>query len=65
MKNIDIGTFSVDVELQSNGLFDVYIAHEGSSGEHYTNVTADRIGELVADDIECCAEEYSHTNTES
>lgn len=57
-KNIDLGTFTVDVELQENGKFDVYIAHEGSSGEHYTDVTADKIGELVAGDIEAVTEGY-------
>ncbi len=60
MIKIDLGTFTVDVQLQSNGKFDVYIAHEGSSGEHYEDVTADRIGELVADDIECIAEGYQN-----
>ncbi len=59
-KNIDLGSFSVDVQLQKNGKFDVYIAHEGSSGEHYKDVTADRIGELVAGDIECIAEGYQN-----
>ena len=57
-KNVDLGTFTVDVQIQDNGKFDVYIAHEGSSGEHYTDITADRIGELVAGDIECIAESY-------
>lgn len=56
---INLGTFSVDVQMQGNGKFDVYIAHEGSSGEHYTDVTADKIGELVAGDIECIAESYA------
>lgn len=56
--NIDLGTFTVDVELQKNGKFDVFIAHEGCSGEHYTDVTADKIGGLVAGDIECIAEGY-------
>lgn len=55
---IDLGTFTVDVQLEENGKFDVYIAHEGSSGEHYTDVSADKIGELVAEDIECIAEGY-------
>ena len=55
----DLGTFTVDVQLMSNGLFDVYLAHEGSSGEHYENVTADRIGELLAGDIVCIAEAFS------
>ena len=48
------------VSLQQNGKFDVYIAHEGSGGEHYTDVSADRIGSLVAEDIECLAEGYQN-----
>lgn len=47
----ELGTFTVDVTLLSTGRYDVYIAHEGSSGEHYTDITADRIGEIVAEDI--------------
>lgn len=54
----DLGSFTVDVKLQPNGLFDVWIAHEGSSGCHYTDMTADKIGEYVADEIECVAENY-------
>lgn len=60
MNNIDLGTFTVDIQIQENGKFDIYIAHEGSSGEHYTDVTADKIGEIVADDIECIAEGYQN-----
>jgi len=52
----DLGTFTVDVQMQDDGKFNVYIAYEGYSGEHYTDVTADKIGELVADDIEYMAE---------
>lgn len=58
--NQDLGTFTVDVQLQSDGKFDVYVAHEGSSGEHYENVTADKIGEIVSDDVECIAEAYQN-----
>ena len=54
----NLGTFTAHVQLMSNGLFDVYLAHEGNSGEHYENVTVDRIGELLAGDIECIAEAY-------
>lgn len=53
---LKLGSFTVDVEVQENGLYDVWIAHEGSSGEHYKDVTSDRIGELVADEIECVKE---------
>lgn len=58
MKNIDLGTFTVDVQLQPDEKYDVYVAHEGSSGEHYPDITVDQVGELVAGDIECIAEGY-------
>lgn len=51
----------VDVQLQENGKFDVYISNEGNSGSHYTDVTADKIGELVAEEIEIRAEEENPT----
>lgn len=53
---MNLGTFTIDVEVQENGLYDVWIAHEGDSGSHYKDVTSDRIGELVADEIECVKE---------
>ena len=43
--------FSVDVEKQENGLLDVYIESEGSSGLHYKDVTAEKIGVLLAEEI--------------
>lgn len=46
----------VDVQIQDNGKFDVYINNEGDSGCHYEDVTADKIGELVAEEIEIRAE---------
>ena len=55
---VNLGVFSVDVQLKSNGYYDVYLSYEGSSGEHYENVTVDRIGELLAGDIESLAESY-------
>ncbi len=57
-KNMNLGTFDVDVRLQPNGKFDVYIYHNGDSGEHYPGVDANEIGKRVADAIECIAEEY-------
>ena len=56
-KTINLGTFEVDVTMQPNGKFDVYISHTGSSGEHYSDVTANKIGEYVAEDIKCIADE--------
>lgn len=58
MRDIDLGTFDVDVKLQPNGKFDVYISHAGNSGEHYSDISADKIGEYVAGTIEAIAEEY-------
>ena len=57
-ENIDLGTFYVDVQLQPDGKFDVYLSHENWSGRHYTDMTIDEIGEYLADDIEYIAEEY-------
>lgn len=51
-----LSTIMVDAKKQNNGLYDVYIATESSSGEHYTDVTSDTIGTYVADLIECLAE---------
>ena len=56
---MNLGTFTVDVQITPDGKFDVYLEHEGSSGEHYVVDTADRVGELLADDIECITEAYS------
>ncbi len=58
LKEIDLGTFEADVKFLENGSYDVWLSHEGSSGSHYTDVSADRIGELLAGDIECFAESY-------
>lgn len=60
MDNIKLGTISVDVELQPNKKFDVYIADDCCSGCHYTDVTPDDIGRMVADYIECLAEDYDN-----
>ena len=58
MKNL--GSFTVDVQMQDNGKFDIWVAHEGSSGAHYTDVTADEIGRITADEVECVAEAYQN-----
>jgi hypothetical protein len=58
MKNKNIGTFTIDVELQENGLYDVWLAHEGSSGDHYKDTTLERIGPLVTDLIDCVVEAF-------
>ena len=48
----------VDVQMKENGKFDVYINNEGNSGCRYDDVTADEIGELVAEEVEIRAEAY-------
>ena len=55
----DLGTFEVEVQVQDNGVLDIYISHDGNSGSHYTDVTPDKAGEYLADDIDCFMEEYS------
>ena len=53
---IQLCNLQVDVQMQDDGKFDVYINNEGDSGCHYENVTADNVGELVAEEIEIRAE---------
>ena len=48
---------TIDVERNEDGSYDTYIATESSSGSHYPKITADEIGEDVADLIECLYEE--------
>lgn len=56
--NIDLCNLDINVQLQPDGLFDVYIANAGDSGCHYTGVTADKVGQLVAEEIEIRSENY-------
>lgn len=46
----------VEVESNTDGTFNAYIATENSSGEDYQHVSADEIGEHVAGLIECLAD---------
>lgn len=48
---------TVDVKGNENGTYDAYIATECSSGSHYPEITADKIGEYVADLIESLNEQ--------
>ena len=40
------------------GRLHAYISHEGSSGRHYQNATADDIGNYVSEDVSIMAEAY-------
>jgi len=47
-----IANLHLDIQMQENGKFDVFINQEGDSGCHYKNLTADSIGQLVTGEIE-------------
>lgn len=51
-----LGTLSIDVTILPDGTLDVWMSHEGCSGEHYTGVTAEYVGKLVEEDIKSTAE---------
>ena len=51
-----LGTLSIDVTVLPDGTLDVWMSHEGCSGEHYTGVTAEYVGKLVEEDIKSTAE---------
>ena len=55
-ENKQICVLTVDVQLQPNGKFDVYVGEDGSSGWHKTDMTIDEIGREVADQILCYTE---------
>ncbi len=59
MEKKNLGVFEVDVEYcPEDKKLDVYISHEGNSGSHYEHVDANKVGKLVADEIESIAEAY-------
>ncbi|MBQ6855547.1 MAG: hypothetical protein IJO13_00415 [Lachnospiraceae bacterium] len=51
-----LANISVDIEINEQGEYDVWISTEGSSGAHYVGLTPDQIGKNVADLIECLRE---------
>lgn len=51
-----LGTLSIDINVLPDGTLDVWMSHEGCSGEHYTGVTAEYVGKLVEEDIKSTAE---------
>ncbi len=55
-KPVSLCNLEVDVQMLPDGTFDVYINNEGDSGCHYEHVTADKIGELVTEEVEIRAE---------
>ena len=55
-ENKQICILTVDVQLQPNGKFDVYIGEDGASGWHGENMTLEEVGEQVMNQIQCYAE---------
>ena len=55
----------VDVQMQDNGLLDVYINNEGDSGCHYTDVDSAKVGRLVEEEIDVRGENYKEYNAET
>jgi hypothetical protein len=53
-----LGSFTTDINLNSDGTYNAYITHDGNSGEHYEHISADEVGKIVADLIECIADSY-------
>lgn len=49
---------SIDIRSDGTHTFDIWIAHEGSSGVHYKKLTAAQIGKETADYIECMVAGY-------
>ena len=45
-------TIHVDIQSNEDATFNTFIATDSSSGIHYTNITADEIGDLVSEFIE-------------
>lgn len=54
--NRQVCVLSVDVQLQRDGKYDLFIGEDGSSGWHKENMTLEEIGEEVMDKIQCYAE---------
>lgn len=55
-ENQQLCILTVDVQLQPNGKYDVYLSTEGSSGCHYKDQTDEDIAANVRDMIQCYAE---------
>ena len=52
-RNIPIGSFNVDVELQADGNFDVFISSsDGGSGIHLKDTDAQKVGERLMEEIQ-------------
>ena len=55
----------IDVQMQDNGLLDVYINNEGDSGCHYTDVDSAKVGRLVEEEIDVRGENHKEYNAET
>ena len=53
-------SITIDITSNNNGTYDTYISTEDSSGEHYRDINAEKIGEYTADLIDTLEEAYSN-----
>lgn len=50
-------TITIDVENNEEGTYDAYISTGVCSGDRYSKISSDKIGENITDLIECLYEE--------
>ena len=50
-------TITIDVENNEDGTYDAYISTGTCSGDQYSKISSDEIGENITDLIECLYEE--------
>lgn len=50
---------TIDIDHKKNNTYDVYMSTENSSGENYNNISAEQIGQYVADMITSLETEYT------
>ena len=56
---MNLGNLYIDVQMQDNENFEIYISFDGDSGCYYKNLTAKEIGEMVTREIEYRKEMYA------
>ena len=54
--NKEVGAFSVDVELQTNGKYSICLSKNDEDSVNYINQTAEQIGIILCNAIETAAE---------
>ena len=62
-KNTFLGNFNLDIQVQPDGKFDLYVAEEGSSGVHHSNLKLEDIGRIVVDVVRPYVEAQEQDNS--